>query len=252
MGNTWISEELMRRMIIQDFPRHKKIIFPQTIYYSDTPIGQHQMDESIGIYNTENILMFARDRVSYAIMKNLYPLAKILFCPDMFLFYENPCLVAEHKGKSILLCLRSDKEKALSIEDVQSIMSVLQSNNLKYRLTDMHHTDTIDIHNRSFVITKKLCEFSSSKLVVTDRLHGMLFSVLTGTPCIVFGNFNHKISGVYEYVSHLKYIRYIDSVDEFSDALLDLLLNNCWLYDNTQLNSYFKQARNVVINYSKN
>ena len=48
----------------------------------------------------------------------------------------------------------------------------------------------------------KLAEFmeemSTKKLVVTDRLHGMILAYITKTPCIVFENSNHKIRSTYE------------------------------------------------------
>ncbi|MDA3776081.1 polysaccharide pyruvyl transferase family protein [Streptococcus thermophilus] len=31
------------------------------------------------------------------------------------------------------------------------------------------------------------------EVVLTDKLHGMIFSYITGTPCIVLANDNHKI-----------------------------------------------------------
>ena len=34
-------------------------------------------------------------------------------------------------------------------------------------------------------------------MLVTDRLHGMIFSYLVGTPCIVLDNKTKKVSGVY-------------------------------------------------------
>ena len=40
-------------------------------------------------------------------------------------------------------------------------------------------------------------KFSKAELVITDRLHGMIFSVITKTPCLVFDNKNHKISETY-------------------------------------------------------
>lgn len=35
-------------------------------------------------------------------------------------------------------------------------------------------------------------QFRSLQLIVTDRLHGMIFAAITSTPCIVFGNFNQQ------------------------------------------------------------
>ena len=42
-------------------------------------------------------------------------------------------------------------------------------------------------------MTDKLSQFRAAKLVVTDRLHGMILCLLSGTPCLVLPNSNHKI-----------------------------------------------------------
>jgi len=47
-----------------------------------------------------------------------------------------------------------------------------------------------------------LNDFSSSKLVVTDRLHGMVFAALAGTPCVVMGNCNYKVKGIYNWIEN--------------------------------------------------
>ena len=36
--------------------------------------------------------------------------------------------------------------------------------------------------------------FAKSRLIVTDRLHGMIFALVTRTPCLAFDNTNKKIS----------------------------------------------------------
>ena len=45
---------------------------------------------------------------------------------------------------------------------------------------------------------KLLNEISQLDIVITDRLHGMIFCYITGTPCIAFDNDNHKISETYK------------------------------------------------------
>lgn len=61
--------------------------------------------------------------------------------------------------------------------------------------------------------------FASSRVVITDRLHGMIFAAITGTPCVVLSNSNHKIQGVYEWIKDLPYIEFISDVHETQGAL---------------------------------
>ena len=40
------------------------------------------------------------------------------------------------------------------------------------------------------VLDTFMSEIGKRKVVVTDRLHGMIFCAITGTPCVVFSNYN--------------------------------------------------------------
>ena len=52
----------------------------------------------------------------------------------------------------------------------------------------------------------------------TDRLHGMIFAFITGTPAIVFSNNNHKIEGAYEWIKDCGYIYFIKN-GELDDVM---------------------------------
>ena len=41
--------------------------------------------------------------------------------------------------------------------------------------------------NSSYETFKFINDISQKKLIITDRLHGMIFSIITKTPCIIFG-----------------------------------------------------------------
>jgi exopolysaccharide biosynthesis predicted pyruvyltransferase EpsI len=51
--------------------------------------------------------------------------------------------------------------------------------------------------NRKNETFKFINDISGKKLIITDRLHGMIFSIITNTPCIIFGNNYHKIESSY-------------------------------------------------------
>ena len=72
---------------------------------------------------------------------------------------------------------------------------------------------------------KKLAAFSEVKLVITDRLHGMLFSAITHTPCIAIDNLSRKVSGVYEWIKALPYVKIIHAsatvtITDINDAMM--------------------------------
>ena len=63
-------------------------------------------------------------------------------------------------------------------------------------------------------LRKKWDYFANHKLILTDRLHGMIFAAITGTPCIAFDNCSRKVSGVYEWIKNIGYIWIVHSPEE--------------------------------------
>ncbi len=63
-------------------------------------------------------------------------------------------------------------------QDVENVESFL-----KERFSEIKYTDTqMDDYckeNREQLLKQKIEEFQSAELVITDRLHGMIFSVIT-------------------------------------------------------------------------
>ena len=59
----------------------------------------------------------------------------------------------------------------------------------------------------------RLC---AAEIVVTDRLHGMIFCALEGIPCIAMDNSYQKVLGAYKWLETLDYIHYITNVKELS------------------------------------
>ena len=59
--------------------------------------------------------------------------------------------------------------------------------------------NTVDITRdiRGLVVRHELMRFAKHQVVITDRLHGMIFSVVTNTPCVVLSSYNQKIPEYY-------------------------------------------------------
>ena len=69
----------------------------------------------------------------------------------------------------------------------------------------------IPVWLRDYFLEKKFQEFRSREAVITDRLHGMVFAAVTGTPCVALDNVSRKISGVYQSMTSLSYIKTADN-----------------------------------------
>ena len=89
-------------------------------------------------------------------------------------------------------------------------------------------------------------EFASAELVVTDRLHGMIFATITGTPCLVFSNNNHKVSESYKWIHSLPYIKFIKTAEEAISFIPELLNMQECKYDTELLQPQFKALKEFL------
>lgn len=208
MGDLYWAEESIRRAVLTDFPTHRIVIFPQTVYYRD----KGAMAASVPFYNRENILMAAREMTSQTIMQSLYPKAKVILVPDTVLSMADSYPVLERSG--VTVCFRNDQEQAFPEKEREYLLECLQKQGYSIRFTDMLHGACIEPAEREKIVNEKIAEFATSQMVITDRLHAMIFCAISATPCIVFGNNHHKVQGVYQWIRHLPYIRFATSAEE--------------------------------------
>ena len=255
MGNQWIKEEYFHRMLIEDFKFNQEIIFPQTIFYDDSSKGKMEMNNSISVYNKKSLTIAARERTSYEIMCSIYPEANIILVPDIVLYAGIKAfsmLNDSFEKEGVLLCFRDDAEKKMSDADQSHVRDFLIKNDYKFTNTDMHANEKVTKLNRNELVKKKIEEFLRSQVVITDRLHGMILSVITGTPCIVFGNYNHKIKGTYDFIKKLGYVKYIENIKDFDDIFFKMVnLENC-KYDNDFFVSHYQELSRYVKNWMNN
>ena len=112
--------------------------------------------------------------------------------------------------------------------------------------TDMHAMRDVQIVDRTIALRKKRIEFQKAALVVTDRLHGMILCAITGTPCIVINSRSPKVKGCYEWIRHLKYIKFCDNIDDILEVYQSIPSENNH-YDNSHLVKYYNELTNDVL-----
>ena len=89
------------------------------------------------------------------------------------------------------------------------------------------------MEKREEELKRKFNEFKSAKLIVTDRLHGMVFAAITGTNCIVINSKSPKMKGCYDWIKDLDYIAFIDDVENI-DKIIDNFPDYPHEYDNKE------------------
>lgn len=219
MGTQYIECENVFRDIIQRFPNNRIITFPQTIFYDPSDYSQRELENSKKIYAMNpQLTLVAREKYSYDIMKKEYGnINQVLLVPDIVLYLRSR---EKSVKKGALTCLRKDVEQNLREEDRTYILNVLHN---RYRQVVESDTviekDYVSREDRKNIVDEKLNEFSKAEVVVTDRLHGMVFAYLTNTPCIVLKNYNHKVQGVYDWIKSQSDIVLLDDIKRLPDIL---------------------------------
>lgn len=243
LGTLWMNVENLQRDIIKKNPKSNIFILPNTIFYEPSKWGQKELQKSIKIYNSHKSLhLFARELSSYNFMKSIYNNVQLI--PDMVLSMKSINQHSERIG--CLLCLRNDCEKTQTQE--QELLIRTQAANLfdkNVTDTDMVENQNISIEERTTFLNKKFSEFSKSELVITDRLHGMIFCAITETPCIVIDSKSPKLRGCYEWIKHLDYIRFANNPLEISEEYKKIP-NKPHHYDNTHLQHYYHTLEDEI------
>lgn len=233
IGYLWPEEEYEVRKIIQSFPNHRIIIFPQTVTFDmETPDGREFMRVSHKIYSShKNLTIFVRDTQSRDFMQEYMPDVKSIYVPDTVTMFR-PGL-PEISRHDILFSLRNDKEKAIS-DDMVTILEELVKKRFpgeKIRTTDNVVEGGVFPWMREERLSQKLMEYASAKLVITDRLHGMLMAAITNTHCIAFDNSNGKVGAQYEWIRRNSYIHMVHNMDELMGLVENMNLDNKYHYD---------------------
>ena len=199
MGNIWSRDEYMLQRMVKTFDDKKIFILPQSIYYDEKQknCSLVKKDSIAALSNRDNLVVCTRDYKSYNIAKEMYHNTKVLLVPDMALYLHDKNLVAKKKREYVGVCIRADREKKKNI-DIRKII-------LKYKLPDLAIKNIstckkyyIPSFLRVRCVKKIISDYASCKYIITDRLHGMILSFLTGTKCIVFDNKTGKIIELYK------------------------------------------------------
>lgn len=242
-GNIYPFAQNIREDVIARCPQNKKIIFPQTIHFSSDEAGQTAIKKATSILSkNNNIFLFTRDTASYDFAVEHFSCA-CFFAPDIVL---SESVSLHNERKNVLLCLRSDREGCVSENTQSAIKALLLNRKVRFDTFDTQLDYDVSYENRDNITNHALQLWSSSKLVITDRLHGMIFAAVTGTPCIALRNYNHKISGTYEFIKYLPYIKFAQTEAEIEAAFEELITMKDCCYDNTPLLPYYEKLAEVL------
>ena len=233
MGSLYPDIEELRQLVIRSFPKNRIVCFPQTLDWDESAESHKALRRIVRIYSRHpDIHLCARESITYAKFKTLFKKqsnVKICFVPDIVMSATAEALGATDslETKGILSCLRDDKESALGPRQRAMITAFLENTGHEIHVTDTHAGGSqLKEAYRAKLLADKLNQFRSAKLVVTDRLHGMILCLLSGTPCLVLPNSNHKIRQTWlDWLQHHPRIIFVEATkfDEIPNYINQLL-----------------------------
>jgi exopolysaccharide biosynthesis predicted pyruvyltransferase EpsI/GT2 family glycosyltransferase len=202
LGNLYLEsrDEEIRRKMVTDFPNNKIIILPQSIFFTDDEKGNQELEISAEIYNRhKNLKLLVRGFVSLEFAKKHFYNVKMTDALDLVLMLETHF---NFDRKGILLCIKDlTDESGLNEEDHEEILKIVKKYDCMFEKSKNHYTGNIHQSIRKKVVDEEIMKFARHKIVITDRLHGLIFSVITKTPCVFIGGYYYKQTEFANYFS---------------------------------------------------
>lgn len=208
------EEDIMHKAVISRFPGQKMVMMPQTVFFR----SKERERQSSGAYSrNKGMLFLARDAVSYQNALRMFPDLKVVLYPDIV-----TTLIGKYhfsgERKGVLLCQRADGEKFYAQEDLEALKRRMR------KKTVVDSADTTISAPNMFVrrdvrkyLERMLLQFSHYQVIITDRYHGTIFSLIAGTPVIVIKTTDHKVTTGLDWFEGI-YDDYIYLADNLEDA----------------------------------
>lgn len=175
------------------FPEETLRILPQTIYFRE----KSHADECAEVFNSHGkCILLCRDAYSYEMAQSLFGGCRTHLYPDIVTSQIGVFPVeASPVRDGVLFCMRNDMEALYSKEQIADVRRKVE----ECYPTRMSDT-TVDVsvrlitRNRHRILAETFADMSKSRVVVTDRYHGTIFSLVANTPVIVINSTDHKLS----------------------------------------------------------
>jgi pyruvyl transferase EpsO len=193
-GDLYRHHNLFRQFIIDLFPNNSIIAFPQTINYQD----KSNVQKDAEIFNEHpNLVLTARSVDSYNFLKKSFPQVKSYLIADMAFMIGNLKPITK-PIYDIFILRRFDNESSFIDSNVwKHAYNKYLRGKFIYKETDWHFNSHKQAqnnqelkHNRLNLVNELL---SQGVVIITDRLHASIFSLLIGKPHIIINDKYKKI-----------------------------------------------------------
>lgn len=235
---SWHHDHPMHLYIVKTFKENPVLIMPQTVLFS----RKSDPNKTRRIFKTHGKLLFlARDRKSYEDAKRFFPETTVCKFPDIVTTligsseYEN-----SDEREGVLICVRNDSEKLYSNEAINQLAEAIQKTGTACEIADTNSDLPLEELQENFgeELRKTIDFFGRHKVIITDRYHGTIFSMISNTPVIVLATLDHKVKTGTEWFEGIYDGSYYnaDSLDEAFRIAMKVLEN----YKEVNNEPYFK------------
>ncbi len=189
--------------------------------------------------NHPNCLLMCRDEKSFNFAKKFFHKTKLLLYPDIVTSLIGS-FDYNNKRNGILFCIRNDAEAYYGRNTIINFMKKFSPTKTDITDTYAQIKPSILKKNRRKILNETFESFSHYKLVITDRYHGTIFSLISNTPVIVLGTNDHKLESGIKWFSENEFKNYIYFAKNLEEAFkqAESILKNS---PTKKLHSYFNQ-----------
>lgn len=212
LGSVYPIGEVPRRTLIKNCRDNKIIILPKTIWFETS----ETLKKSADIYNAhKNLTIISRDLDSYKVAEEHFSKCRNIVCPCFCLYLDTPKpLNSERHGT--LLVLRKDGESVFTLSAKEKIKNICSGEITEFD-TALDHP--IPPSKRQEELNAVLTIFGKHEVVVTDRLHGLLFSIITQTPCVGLPSRLNKCASGAKWFKGFKHVATIEKIDDIPKVI---------------------------------
>lgn len=208
------DEDLMHKTVISHFPEQNMVMLPQTVFFQS---AERERESAEAYSKNKGMLFLARDKMSYQKALTMFPDLRVKLYPDIVTTLIGKYhFTAERKG--VLFCHRSDGERYYSAEEWNTCKENIR------RRTIISSTDTTIPVPNMFVrknvtkyLNRMLNQFSQYQVIITDRYHGTILSLVAQTPVIVIKTTDHKVTSGLDWFAGI-YDAFIYLAKDLKDA----------------------------------
>lgn len=245
LGSLYPEEEDTHRWIVGNYSKQKIFFMPQSIFFAEDEQGQEELKKSQEVYHAaSDLTIMERDHISYDYGRKKFPSINHMFIPDAVTALSANSYLRTTERNGVCFFLRQDKEKVLTDTFVETLAGWLSQHHVAYQRSDTVITARLQTQSKRWqAVADKLNLARSSRVVVTDRYHGLIFSVITHTPVIVFKSYDTKISAGVRWFQDLDWVHYAEHKDPTE---IEALLEHYCMYEEVPVTTY-SNCGNLVI-----